>query len=174
MLALFHCRKNGKDREGAFPPGSLEAAAHTFQEYTYKKITPCDVCSQVLRGHTRQGLKCRVCKLNVHVDCQEKVGRCQPKSRLLRRQKSTSEIETRIQEPLPDEEIQQPFKPLWSRLLLYELEPSRASFALCFKTLLMTLLPASVFGFWCLSSSDAYPLTCPARKALPVATLPLV
>ncbi|XP_033611428.1 uncharacterized protein LOC111874632 isoform X2 [Cryptotermes secundus] len=97
-------KKNGKDREGAFPPGSLEAAAHTFQEYTYKKITPCDVCSQVLRGHTRQGLKCRVCKLNVHVDCQEKVGRCQPKSRLLRRQKSTSEIETRIQEPLPDEE----------------------------------------------------------------------
>jgi hypothetical protein len=27
--------------------------------------------------------------------------------------------------------VQQPFKPLWSRLLLYELEPSRASFALC-------------------------------------------
>jgi hypothetical protein len=35
---------------------------------------------------------------------------------------------------------QQPFKPLWTRLLLYELEPSRASFALCFKSLLMTLL----------------------------------
>jgi hypothetical protein len=58
----------------------------------------------VFTGHTRQGLKCRVCKLNVHVDCQEKMGRCQPKSRLLRRQKSTSEIETRIQEPMPDEE----------------------------------------------------------------------
>jgi hypothetical protein len=28
--------------------------------------------------------------------------------------------------------VQQPFKPLWSRLLLYELEPSRASFVLCF------------------------------------------
>jgi hypothetical protein len=40
--------------------------------------------------------------------------------------------------------VQQPFKPLWSRLLLYELEPSRVSFALCFKSLLMTLLPASV------------------------------
>ena len=32
--------------------------------------------------------------------------------------------------------VQQPFKPLWSRLLLYELEPSRASFVLCFKWLL--------------------------------------
>ena len=40
--------------------------------------------------------------------------------------------------------VQQPFKPLWSRLLLYELEPSRASFALRSKPLLMTLLPASV------------------------------
>jgi hypothetical protein len=39
---------------------------------------------------------------------------------------------------------QQPFKPLWSRLLLYELESSWASFALCFKSLLMTLIPASV------------------------------
>ena len=40
--------------------------------------------------------------------------------------------------------VQQPFKPLWSRLLLRELEPSWASFLLCFKSLLMTLLPASV------------------------------
>jgi len=40
--------------------------------------------------------------------------------------------------------VQQPFKPLWSRLLLYELETSRTSFALCSKPLLITLLPASV------------------------------
>jgi hypothetical protein len=35
----------------------------------------------------------------------------------------------------------------------------------------MTLLPASILGV-CLP--DAYPLTCPAREALPVATLLLV
>jgi hypothetical protein len=40
--------------------------------------------------------------------------------------------------------VHQPFKPLWSYLLLYELEPTPASFALCFKTLQMTPLPASV------------------------------
>jgi hypothetical protein len=39
--------------------------------------------------------------------------------------------------------VQQPFRPLWSRLLLRDHEPSRASFALCFKSLLMSLLPAS-------------------------------
>jgi len=60
--------------------------------------------------------------------------------------------------------VQQPFKPLWSRLLLYDLEPSQAPFALCFKLLLMTLLPASeefLLKFPSssyLSSSGSYPL----------------
>jgi len=61
-------------------------------------------------GHTRQGLRCRMCKMNVHMDCQEKVGKCQPKTRLLRRQRSTSELETRLtqlteqQQPGDDEQ----------------------------------------------------------------------
>jgi hypothetical protein len=60
--------------------------------------------------------------------------------------------------------VQQPFKSLWSRLLLYDLEPSQASFALLFKSLLMTLLPASeefLLKFPSsryLSSSSFYPL----------------
>ncbi|XP_025197897.1 uncharacterized protein LOC112596436 isoform X3 [Melanaphis sacchari] len=88
-------KKTGRDGNPQFSANT--ETAHQFQEYTYKKITPCDFCSQVLRGHTRQGLKCRVCKMNVHLDCQEKVTtRCQVKSRLLRRQKSTSEIETKM------------------------------------------------------------------------------
>ncbi|CAH2267721.1 jg4329 [Pararge aegeria aegeria] len=92
-------------RNGAARDLRGDSDAHNFQEYTYKKITPCDVCSQVLRGHTRQGLRCRLCKMNVHTDCMPQVGRCQTKSRLLRRQKSTSEIEAhRVQEAAFDEE----------------------------------------------------------------------
>ena len=30
--------------------GGMPDNAHIFQEYTYKKITPCDICSQILRG----------------------------------------------------------------------------------------------------------------------------
>lgn len=61
--------------------------------------------NSLFSGHTRQGLKCRLCKMNVHLDCQEKVTtKCQTKSRLLRRQKSTSEIETRIIANMPEEE----------------------------------------------------------------------
>jgi hypothetical protein len=60
--------------------------------------------------------------------------------------------------------VQQPFKQLWPHLLLYDLKPSRASFALHFKLLLMTLLPASeefLSKFPCsryLSLSGSYPL----------------
>jgi hypothetical protein len=39
--------------------------------------------------------------------------------------------------------VQQSLKPLRSRLLLYDLEPSQAPFALHFKSLLMTLVPSS-------------------------------
>jgi len=38
--------------------------------------------------------------------------------------------------------VQQPFKSLWSHLLLYNLEPSQTSFSLRFKLLLM-MLPTS-------------------------------
>ncbi|RZB39395.1 uncharacterized protein BDFB_003178 [Asbolus verrucosus] len=95
-------KKNGSAATRELLKGDPDA--HNFQEYTYKKITPCDVCSQVLRGHTRQGLKCRICKMNVHLDCQDKASKCQTKARLLRRQKSTSEIETRVQDMVADDE----------------------------------------------------------------------
>lgn len=43
--------------------------------------------------------------MNVHTDCMPQVGKCQTKSRLLRRQKSTSEIEAhRVQDAAFDEE----------------------------------------------------------------------
>ncbi|XP_076353543.1 SH3 and cysteine-rich domain-containing protein isoform X7 [Tachypleus tridentatus] len=89
-------------------PSTLEPGQHIFQEYTYKKVTPCDFCREILRGHVRQGLKCKMCKMNVHVDCSEKTGRCQPKPRLLRRQKSTSDIDTNVLTPELEDSPQSP------------------------------------------------------------------
>lgn len=43
-------RKNGSAATRELLKGDPDA--HNFQEYTYKKITPCDVCSQVLRGNS--------------------------------------------------------------------------------------------------------------------------
>ena len=54
------------------PPPILETS-HQFAEYSYKNITSCDVCSQIMKGNTRQGLKCKLCRMNVHLECQDKV-----------------------------------------------------------------------------------------------------
>ncbi|XP_048522316.1 uncharacterized protein LOC109542090 isoform X4 [Dendroctonus ponderosae] len=102
VSTIMSMRKNGAAATKELLKGDPDA--HNFQENTYKKITPCDVCSQILRGHTRQGLKCRICKMNVHLDCQKDAQKCQTKAKLLRRQKSTSEIETRVADANPDDE----------------------------------------------------------------------
>ncbi|XP_037527664.2 LOW QUALITY PROTEIN: uncharacterized protein LOC119404989 [Rhipicephalus sanguineus] len=104
-------KPDGSDRKGSHAAGgpggagvSWDTGQHVFQEYTYKKVTACDVCREILRGHVRQGLKCKLCKFNVHAECQDKASRCQPKPRLLRRQRSASEIETKIIPAEPEEE----------------------------------------------------------------------
>ncbi|BFG03290.1 uncharacterized protein DMAD_02585 [Drosophila madeirensis] len=89
-------RRNGASSTASEPLRPNLDGSHHLQEYTYKKITACDACSQILRGHTRQGLRCRICKLNAHGDCAPNLPRCQPKQKLLRRQKSTSELENRV------------------------------------------------------------------------------
>jgi len=98
VMAVIALRKPGtgakqEKRVADLSPILLESR-HIFQENTYRKITPCDVCSQILKGHSRQGWKCRLCKINVHGDCRSGVSRCLPKSRLLRRQKSNSELDS--------------------------------------------------------------------------------
>ena len=54
------------------PPPVLETH-HQFAEYTFKNITSCDVCSQIMKGNSRQGLKCKLCRMNIHAECQDKV-----------------------------------------------------------------------------------------------------
>ncbi|KAH8253665.1 hypothetical protein KR032_006396 [Drosophila birchii] len=96
VSTVLTLRRNGASSTASEPLRPNLDGSHHLQEYTYKKITACDVCSQILRGHTRQGLRCRICKLNAHGDCAPNLPRCQPKQKLLRRQKSTSELENRV------------------------------------------------------------------------------
>lgn len=46
---------------------------HRFQEHTYKRFTFCDHCGSMLYGLVSQGLRCQVCKLNVHKRCSKNV-----------------------------------------------------------------------------------------------------
>ena len=56
VCKFVSCRKLAGKGSANGGPGSGGSAgiaenAHIFQEYTYKKITPCDICSQILRGN---------------------------------------------------------------------------------------------------------------------------
>merc|ERR1719429_375413 len=81
----------GKTPAAAAGPPPLLETSHQFAEYTYKNITSCDVCSQIMKGNTRQGLKCKLCRMNVHGECQDRVVKCQPKAKFSR-MKSGSEM----------------------------------------------------------------------------------
>ena len=59
FVCLEHFRKTsgknganggGVPATGGGGSGGMPENTHIFQEYTYKKITPCDICSQILRG----------------------------------------------------------------------------------------------------------------------------
>ena len=54
IYTLF--RKPGGKNSANGGPGDkgMPENAHIFQEYTYKKITPCDICSQILRGELKR------------------------------------------------------------------------------------------------------------------------
>ncbi|XP_030626364.1 protein kinase C eta type isoform X2 [Chanos chanos] len=46
---------------------------HMFSVHNYKVPTFCDHCGSLLWGLVRQGLQCKVCKMNVHIRCKGNV-----------------------------------------------------------------------------------------------------
>ncbi|KAM6312367.1 LOW QUALITY PROTEIN: SH3 and cysteine-rich domain-containing protein 2 [Podargus strigoides] len=44
---------------------------HGFQQYVFKKHCPCELCRQLIAGHSRQGLRCKACKAGVHLWCSQ-------------------------------------------------------------------------------------------------------
>nr|XP_020654961.1 SH3 and cysteine-rich domain-containing protein 2 [Pogona vitticeps] len=46
---------------------------HSFQEHVFKKHNPCEICHQLIVGNSKQGLRCKTCKVSVHLWCSEEV-----------------------------------------------------------------------------------------------------
>ncbi|XP_015269361.1 PREDICTED: SH3 and cysteine-rich domain-containing protein 2, partial [Gekko japonicus] len=46
---------------------------HSFQEHVFKKHIPCELCHQLIVGNSKQGLRCKTCKVSVHLWCSEEV-----------------------------------------------------------------------------------------------------
>ncbi|XP_041466651.1 uncharacterized protein LOC121417133 isoform X2 [Lytechinus variegatus] len=125
---------------GVSSNGSINSKSHVFQEYNFIKPTFCDDCKGLLKGIMRQGLRCKVCKANVHHRCMESVSSCSgpasqegrsgkklfvrqmsvreirnlpDKRKMLRRQKSTTDLDTRSLSDVKGTIREEPVDPIY-------------------------------------------------------------
>ncbi|KAG8446769.1 hypothetical protein GDO86_014291 [Hymenochirus boettgeri] len=82
---------------------------HSFNEHVFKKQCPCHMCHQIIVGNSKQGLRCKMCKIGVHLWCSEEVShqQCLGKTSTSFRRNFSSPL--LIHEPQPSpKEIPQP------------------------------------------------------------------
>ncbi|XP_051504284.1 protein kinase C epsilon type-like [Myxocyprinus asiaticus] len=75
-LIITKCAGLKKQEDTAEEVGSQRFSVnmpHKFSIHNYKVLTFCDHCGSLLWGLLRQGLQCRVCKMNVHKRCENNV-----------------------------------------------------------------------------------------------------
>uniref|UniRef100_A0A8B9LK84 Protein kinase C n=1 Tax=Astyanax mexicanus TaxID=7994 RepID=A0A8B9LK84_ASTMX len=75
-LIITKCAGLKKQEDTAEAVGSQRFSVnmpHKFSIHNYKVPTFCDHCGSLLWGLMRQGLQCKVCKMNVHRRCESNV-----------------------------------------------------------------------------------------------------
>uniref|UniRef100_A0A8C7ZZ60 Protein kinase C n=1 Tax=Oryzias sinensis TaxID=183150 RepID=A0A8C7ZZ60_9TELE len=75
-LIITKCAGMKKQEDTAEEVGSQRFSVnmpHKFSIHNYKVPTFCDHCGSLLWGLMRQGLQCKVCKMNVHRRCETNV-----------------------------------------------------------------------------------------------------
>ncbi|XP_036429183.1 SH3 and cysteine-rich domain-containing protein 2-like [Colossoma macropomum] len=83
---------------------------HCFQEYVFRRPTVCQQCKQVITGNSKQGLRCKTCKLGAHLWCSSELSQqvCNGKSGAFKRNFSspllTNDLFTTVKEAPPPQE----------------------------------------------------------------------
>ncbi|XP_054545418.1 SH3 and cysteine-rich domain-containing protein 2 isoform X1 [Talpa occidentalis] len=74
---------------------------HSFQEHIFKRASPCELCHQLIVGNSKQGLRCKTCKVSVHLWCSEEIShqQCPGKTSTSFRRNFSSPL--LVHEPLP-------------------------------------------------------------------------
>ncbi|KAJ3608333.1 hypothetical protein NHX12_025382 [Muraenolepis orangiensis] len=60
---------------------------HCFQDHVFRKPTCCQRCKQMIQGNSKQGLRCKSCKLGAHLWCSSELSQqpCNGKTGAFRR-----------------------------------------------------------------------------------------
>ncbi|KAL2100826.1 hypothetical protein ACEWY4_002587 [Coilia grayii] len=73
------------------PSFSLQPArpppTHCFLEHAFRRPTSCQLCKHVIAGNSKQGLRCKTCKMGAHLWCSSELSQqpCQGKSGMFKR-----------------------------------------------------------------------------------------
>uniref|UniRef100_A0A671R8M7 SH3 and cysteine rich domain 2 n=1 Tax=Sinocyclocheilus anshuiensis TaxID=1608454 RepID=A0A671R8M7_9TELE len=61
------------------------AQTHSFLEHVFRRPTSCSLCKLIIAGNSKQGLRCRTCKMGAHLWCVSEFTEkpCQGKVRLI-------------------------------------------------------------------------------------------
>ncbi|XP_041123041.1 SH3 and cysteine-rich domain-containing protein 2-like [Polyodon spathula] len=60
------------------PPTQLRPLRmHCFQEHVFRKPTHCQLCKHMIVGNSKQGLRCKACKLGAHLWCSSELSQQQ-------------------------------------------------------------------------------------------------
>ncbi|MCI4383957.1 hypothetical protein PGIGA_G00032660 [Pangasianodon gigas] len=92
------------------PPQPRPQKTHCFLEYVFRRPTVCQQCKQMITGNSKQGLRCKTCKLAAHLWCSSELSQqvCNGKSGTFKRNFSspllTNELFTVIKEAPPTQE----------------------------------------------------------------------
>ncbi|KAJ8414309.1 hypothetical protein AAFF_G00051790 [Aldrovandia affinis] len=79
------------------PPAQLRLLkTHCFQEHVFRRPTHCQLCKHVIVGNSKQGLRCKACKLGTHLWCSSELSQqpCNGKSGAFKRNFSSPLLAT--------------------------------------------------------------------------------
>ncbi|KAM9493729.1 SH3 and cysteine-rich domain-containing protein 2-like isoform 2-T2 [Clarias gariepinus] len=67
---------------------------HCFLDYVFRRPTTCQLCKHIIVGNSKQGLRCRTCKISAHLWCTAELSQqpCQGKAGMFKRNFSTPTI----------------------------------------------------------------------------------
>ncbi|KAK3511303.1 hypothetical protein QTP70_000274 [Hemibagrus guttatus] len=70
------------------------AQTHCFQDHVFRRPTSCQLCKHIIVGNSKQGLRCRTCKISAHLWCTAELSQqpCQGKAGMFKRNFSTPSI----------------------------------------------------------------------------------
>ncbi|XP_047663782.1 SH3 and cysteine-rich domain-containing protein 2-like [Tachysurus fulvidraco] len=73
---------------------SCPAQTHCFLDHVFRRPTSCQLCKHVIVGNSKQGLRCRTCKISAHLWCTAELSQqpCQGKAGMFKRNFSTPSI----------------------------------------------------------------------------------